>query len=226
MAARKKDRQEWSAEDLREVVSLAEAGLSDTKEPKAPRREAEAAKRPYRDDSLKESLNRLDAFVEEAGAGMLDEHLADLAKTSISAVREWRKTRRIPAPNPAQVLERMKAHVLVPGDPERAVHFLRERTGAATPGTWVPVQYVIRVPLEYSEFTRHVYHLHHHLGSDVATIARSLGVREKDVDLAIAAEAHHLRSCSKPCSTCGTAMDPAYGAYCSWACKKRRKKKT
>jgi hypothetical protein len=219
---RKKEPRKWTASDLQDIVAQAEAEGLVPSEPQAPK--TPQTSKP-KDTSLRESLERLDVFVEEAKAGMPDEELADRARVSLHAVAAWRRARRIKRPDISATVRTMRAHCLRPGDPERMVHYVAERTQGSVVEGWEPVRYCIRTALDYNEFTRHVYYLHHYLGSTTDTIARALGVRERDVDLALSIEASHLRNFGSRCQTCGNAMDPKYGAHCSWVCKRKRKRR-
>lgn len=221
--ARKKEPKKWTAADLQDIVAQAEAEGLSPREPQAPQR-PQTSKRPVKDNSLRESMERLDTLVEEAKAGMPDDELADRARVSLHAVSEWRRARRIRRPDVTATIRHMRAHCLRPGDPERMIHYVADRTQNPVVEKWEPVQYSIRTPLDYNEFTRHVYYLHHYLGSSVETISRALGVRERDVDLALSVEAAHLRTSGSRCKTCGNAMDPKYGPHCSWVCKRKRKR--
>lgn len=214
-----KDSRKWSTKDLPRIVDEAEqqAGPPPSIPPR--RLGVETPGRP-----LVEALEILDAYTDEAKAGMTTEALADKAGVSRVAVREWRRARGIPEPPLAAVLDNSRALGLLESDGRTALHYVRELgldEALGEVGTWEPTEYVIHSPIEYTEFTRHIYFLHTRLGSDPITLARALGVRERDVELAIAIERRHLEQHGRTCRACAYPVDPRYGLFCSVTCQQK-----
>jgi transcriptional regulator with XRE-family HTH domain len=211
----------WDMDDLDEIVRNAENGTREG--PQKPPTKVDAEVAPRR--SFKEAFEVLDQMAEEAKGGMSTEQLADRAKVSRVAVREWRKSRRIPEPSPAAEAERARALRLSQADDWTVLQYVRERVDEAAieDGSWEPVEFVLRRPIDYTEFTRHVFFLHTRMGSSVEMLAEAFGVRVKDIELAVGVERHHLTKVGVPCSGCTHVVDPRYGKYCSYTCKAKRK---
>lgn len=219
MSKREPPNRKWSIKDLPRIVDEAEQQPGPPPSIPPRRLPVETPSKP-----LDEAMRILDSLRAEAEAGMTTEALADKAGVSRLAVREWRRARGVPEPAFADVLENVRAVSLLPADNRSALHYVRE-LGLATeldsPVPWEPTEYVIHSPLNYTEFTRHVYFLHTRLGSDVQTLAQALGVRERDIELAIAIERRHLEQHGRTCRACAYPVDPRYGLFCSVTCQQK-----
>ena len=177
--------------------------------------------RPSRPKTQEESFRDLDAFREEADAGMPDESLARAANVSITVVLIWRKARGI---------KRKKGYLRRREIEMYAVDsfgdgYTSEIQGISSElkGLWELPEYVLRLPLKYDELTRQLYFLHTELGSTVDLLASAFGLRPRDVEMAIAVEVAHLERVSAPCVICQRPCDPAYGKACSARCRSQVK---
>lgn len=165
--------------------------------------------------SREESFARLDELLEEARAGAPDEWLSKQAHVAPDAVLAWRKLRKV-----ARTRGRG-------GGRERSLWAVNLLGGFKSPlhpvhspfsGLWEAPEYVLRRPLVYRELCRLVYSLHTTLGVGPELICEAMGLREKDVELALTVWANHLARSGEPCTTCGSLTDPRYGKFCSVRC--------
>jgi len=164
-----------------------------------------------------ESFKDLDHWLEEAQAGMPDDSLARAANVSMTAVLEWRKARGVKRKRGWQA--RREADVWAMdafGD-----GFISEIQQAQSQlkGAWDLPEYVLRLPLKYDSLCRAAYHLAADLGMTPDEIAGAIGLRIRDVEMAIAVETAYLTRVSISCSNCGRPCDPNYGEFCSTRCK-------
>lgn len=164
-----------------------------------------------------ESFKDLDSWLEEAQAGMPDDSLARAANVSMTAVLEWRKVREIKRKRGWQA--RREADIwAVDAFGDGYVSEI-QRAQSQLKGQWDLPEYVLRVPLKYDYLCRAAYFLSSDLGMTSDEIAEAVGLRTRDVEMAIAVEAAHLARTSISCSKCGRACDPHYGEFCSVRCK-------
>lgn len=170
--------------------------------------------------SKQESFERLDVLLQEAVAGAPDEWLARQAAVSLDSVLWWRREKGIQrkrGPIRAAEKQAWAAGFGLPYDPQ--MH-------AATSdfkGLWEAPEYVLRTPIRYREFCRHLYALHIQMGTGPELLGLSFGVRPRDVELAIAVWGRHLREINQPCASCPELVDPHYGKYCSTRCAEKKK---
>ncbi len=166
--------------------------------------------------SKKESFERLDLFLEEAQAGAPDEWLARQAGTAEDVVLWWRKEngiKRKRGPVRANEQKVWAAGFGLGYDPQM------HAVASDLKGAWEAPEYVLRTPLTYSQFCRHVHALHALLGTGPELLGEAFGVRARDAELALAAWGRHLRELNVRCATCKNLVDPRYGVFCSIRCK-------
>lgn len=173
--------------------------------------------KPSRPKGQDESFRDLDGFLEEAQAGMPDPALARAANVSETVVLLWRKARGIKRKRGHARRKEMEAYAVDAfGDgyvPD--IHAMRSELK----GVWDLPEFLLRVPLDYDQLTRHLYFLHVEMGSPIDTLAKAFGFRERDVEMAIAVELAHLERVSIACVICTKPTDPAYGKTCSVRCQ-------
>jgi hypothetical protein len=63
-----------------------------------------------------------------------------------------------------------------------------------------------------------VYALNTTLGAGPELVCEALGLRERDVELALTVWTNHLSRRGAPCKACGELLDPRYGEFCSVRC--------
>lgn len=170
---------------------------------------AERAEHP----STEECYNALDQYREEAIAGIPDEEIARKANVTKNRVRDWRRHNNIKHSRTPKEAVAWACDVF--GQPENCIQQV-----AGVAGRWEPPQYVLRTPLDYSKLCRALWYLNQHLGMDTSSCAAALGLREKDVDLAISTEGAHLLRVGRKCPNCDRYFDPQFGSFCSTQCKK------
>lgn len=207
---------------LSSIVDAAErqardAGLREALRTK-PRREPKP--KPTRPKTKEESFKDLDAWLEEATAGMPDELLARSANVSMTAVLEWRRVRGI---------KRIRGHLRRQEKQVWAVdafgdHYDSPLHSATSQhlGMWDLPEYILRKPLNYDLLSRFLHFLHTELGAEPDALAEAFGIKERDVELALAVETAHLSRISIPCLVCSKPTDPTYGKYCSTRCKEQQ----
>jgi len=163
-------------------------------------------------------FDRLEPFLEEAKAGAPTSWLAHHAEVSIDTVQRWRRHRGIVLRgNRGRKLEATAWALDVFGDGFDPVLHKAKNTNH---GVWEVPEFVIRKPLDYDEFCRMVWELHNICGHEPDRIAGSVGVREKDVELALSLQRKRLEVIGVACPRCGLPMDPMGGrATCSKACR-------
>lgn len=164
-----------------------------------------------------ESFSRLDELTEEAKAGAPDEWLARHAHVAPDAVLYWRKARGIrrPTGRARQQQQSMWALDLLGGS---AFQSPMHQVSSPFDGLWESPEYVLRRPMNYRELCRMIYTLNLTLGAGPELICEALGLRERDVELAMSVWANHLARAGVPCKVCGTGTDPRYGEFCSVRC--------
>lgn len=174
--------------------------------------------RPTRPKTRAESFKDLDLWLDEATAGMPDEALARAANVSLTAVLEWRKERGVKRKKGRA--SRREADVwAVDAFGDGYVHHEIHETSSQLKGLWDLPEYVLRVPLDYDELSRALFFLHHEQGTAPDALAKAFGLRERDVEMAIAVETAHLQRVGIACKKCGRPCDPAYGTTCSTRCR-------
>jgi hypothetical protein len=186
-----------------------------------PVKRKQAKPRPTRPKTHAESFKDLDAWHEEAVAGMPDESLARAANVSMTAVLEWRKVRKIVRKKGWERRRETEVWAIDAfGD-----GYVSEIQAAQSrvKGQWDLPEYVLRRALDYDEMSRALFFLHHEQGTGIDTLAKAFGLRERDVEMAIAVETAHLHEHGAPCVVCGRVCDPAYGDTCSTRCRAEKK---
>lgn len=210
---------------LAEMVSAAEkkvakeAELLDFKKPlpKTPKKRV----RPSKPKTNEESFKDLDAFRAEAEAGMPDESLARAANTSLTAVLEWRKSRGIKRRKGHERRREIEVWAMDPFGNGYVSDI--QRTESMLKGQWDLPEYVLRLPLDYDQLTRAVHFLHFQLGMAPEVLSRAIGLRLRDIEMAIAVEAAHLSANGRNCVVCAQVCDPQYGNTCSLKCRSEKK---
>lgn len=165
--------------------------------------------------SREESFARLDELLEEAKAGAPDEWLAKQAHVAPDAVLVWRRLRKVIRRNGrGRTREKSLWAVDLLGGFKSPLHPVH----SPFDGLWEAPEYVLRRPLNYRELCRMIYSLHTTLGAGPELICEALGLREKDVELALTVWANHLARTGTACPSCGSSVDPRYGKFCSVRC--------
>lgn len=168
--------------------------------------------------SQQESFERLDLMLDEAQAGAPDEWLATQAGVTLDSVLWWRRERGIQrqrGPKPR-------------ADALRAAGFGTRFDSALHAaesdfdGQWEAPQFLLRKAINYTEFCRHVYSLHVILGTGPELMSEALGVRPKDIELALSVWNRHLKNVGTKCLECKELTDPRYGVFCSVRCAEKR----
>lgn len=176
-------------------------------------------RRPTKPKTREQAFADLDIFIEEAKAGLEDEHLARQAGVTLTAVLAWRKQRGIRHVRGHVRRRQLQAQALdmfgTGYDP------LLHAVDSSLRGSWEIPEYVLRRPLLYSETCRLLHFLYTAQGASTDTLARAFGLRRRDVETAIAVETAHLTEISALCVSCGRPIDPAYGNTCSLICKEK-----
>jgi hypothetical protein len=193
---------------LDQLVEAAESGEAAV-EPKAPPKTRRRA----------ESFAALDKLTREAVAGMPDAALARAAHVSLTAVLEWRKERNITRRK--GWLGRRDAEVYAI-DAYGTGYINEIQAIESLKGQWDLPQYVLREALDYDLLSRAILFLRTDLSMTPAQIAKALGLRETDVEMASAVEVAHLERVGRACATCGRVCDPAYGPFCTTRCRETK----
>lgn len=173
--------------------------------------------RPSRPKSMKQAFVDLDAWHEEASAGMPDDALATAANVSMYSVLEWRKLRKISRLKGPRRLQKNNTWAIDSfGDSySPSLHAVDTKLK----GQWEIPEFALRTALNYDLLTRSLYHLHFDLGMEADALASAFGLRVRDIEMAIAVEVSHLQKVGSKCSNCGRPCDPVYGKECSARCR-------
>lgn len=166
--------------------------------------------------SKEESFERLDLFLEEARAGAPDEWVAKQAAVALDTVMFWRKDRGIKRKRGAVRTSEQKIWAAGFGmqyDPQM------HAAASDLQGAWEAPEYLLRTPVLYNEFCRHLHALHALLGTGPELLGEAFGVRTRDAELALAVWGRHLRELNTKCAACSMLIDPKYGKFCSTRCK-------
>jgi hypothetical protein len=188
---------------------------------KPPPRTPPKKQRPTRAKTHEESFRDLDGFRAEADAGMPDDSLARAANVSLTAVLEWRKERGIKRKRGHERRREIEVWAIDPFGTGYVSDI--QRTESVVKGQWDLPEYVLRLPLDYDQLTRALHFLHSQLGMSADTIAKAVGLRLRDAEMAIAVEAAHLSRVGVACKSCGRECDPSYGQFCSLRCRSEKK---
>jgi hypothetical protein len=200
------------------LIEEAERRASGTAEP-APTKRTRSGKRTVH-LSKQESFDRLEPFLEEAVAGAPDEWLARQAGVSLDSVLWWRREKGVQRKRgPLRSVEKQMwaAGFGLAYDPQ--MHAATSDFG----GLWEAPEYVLRTPIRYKEFCRHLYAAHAQVGTGPELLSLAFGIRPRDVELAISVWGRHLREINQPCAACPELVDPQYGKYCSTRCAEKKK---
>ena len=178
--------------------------------------------RPSRAKTHEESFADLDPFLDEARSGMGDEALCRAAGVSDTAVKSWRRARGIQRLKGWQRRREEAAYAVDTfGDGyDPGLHAVASEVN----GTWEFPEFVLRLPVKYTQLCRLVHALVATSGIPPQTIAAAFGLRERDIVNALNIQLAHLVKISVPCKSCGAPMDPAYGKTCSIPCKEKHDK--
>lgn len=202
-------REEFRAQ-LEAIVEDAEAATEEAVTQTPPKRRLKRTAQL----SQQESFERLEKFLEEAEAGAPDEWLALQAGVTLDSVLWWRREKGITHKRGPRTAKDtlMAAGFGLKFDP--ALH----AADSDLNGAWAAPQYLLRKPITYREFCRHIYVLHVHLGTGPELLSEAFGVRPMDIELAISVWNRHLQEKGTPCATCRELTDPRYSKYCSVRC--------
>lgn len=145
---------------------------------------------------------KLDAFIQDARAGVPDALIAKRAGLTARAVRRWRQERGIKAQAPDLGAAAVNAFGLEPRDTMHRVE------ASAVGGCFDVPEYVLRIPLKYEALARHIHAMHDVLGSTAAELSAAVGIRESDVEACLALWQAHLERRGVQC--CGALHDPRF----------------
>lgn len=151
----------------------------------------------------------LDLLEEEARAGASDQWLAAQADVSLRQVSQWRKKKGLSS-DQGPVMETLTALRGLAQNYEPKTH--------ATTIAWTEPSYVLREPLDYTQFARACFTLEVLVGFSRAHVAHALGVRVHDIERAIALWRRHLQEHGKKCLGCDALIDDRFGGFCSRRC--------
>lgn len=164
---------------------------------------------------VERSFAHLDAhFLEDAKAGASDADISRWSGVAKTTVIRWRRARgikRTPSPRKKKVAYALN---LFGTDHQDVLHRVQD---SPIGGVWEIPEYVIRHPLNYGEMARHLYFLHHKLGSSVELLAKAFGVRERDVQTALDVYDAFLAVNGRPCDWCELPC-LKHDRYCSTEC--------
>lgn len=152
----------------------------------------------------------LDALIEEARSGVSDDWLAEQADVSIRQVHLWKKKRGIS--DKGSVIETLSALQGLAQQYNPQLHQTSEAFDWETP------EFVIRRHLDYTQFARACFALLSTALFTTRQIARAIGTRERDVELAIKLWRRHLSGHGRRCLQCQALVDPKYQEFCSRTC--------
>ncbi len=162
-----------------------------------------------------------DHFLEDAKAGASDDDLSRWSGLSKNTIVRWRRARGIKrAPKNDQ--RKALALNLFGTDHGDVLHRCDD---SPIEGLWEVPEFVLRKPLAYGEMARHLWFLRAKLGSSVKMLAKSFGIRERDVESALALYDAFLEKNGRPCDRCGL-MCLRTERYCSKECWDTAKKET
>lgn len=180
--------------------------VAEANKPEAEKAEPAALPEKVMHRTQAEAFAALDQFQPHAVAGASDTFLASRALTTEYHVRAWRKSRKLPKTKRQDV--KAQAMDLFGEGLDPVMH-----ATAGIVGTFSPPEFVLRVPIVYSETCR-LMHTLSRLGLTVAALAEAFGFRSDDVEYMLLAEAAHLQRSGVTCPGCGQPTDLSYGAQC------------
>jgi hypothetical protein len=169
---------------------------------------------PKKDGSPVHS-DKLDPFLDEARAGAKPSWLAEISGVNVRFVYGWLRYHKITydRTSTAKAIEKADALQGLVANYEPQMH----RVDGSL--DWDAPEYVIREPLNYTQFSRACYHMLVSLEMTVDQLASGLGVRPQDVRSAVEVWKKHLRSKGTKCLVCDTIIDTRFGEFCSRRCK-------
>jgi hypothetical protein len=151
-------------------------------------------------------------YLEDAKAGASDADLARWSGVSKAAIIRWRRSRGI---RKRQGTREARRALNLLGTEQGDI--LHRSDDSPIEGLWEVPEYVLRIPLSYSETARHVYFLHHKLGTPVDGLASVVGIRQRDVETMLALYTAFLEKNGKECDRCGFPTVKT-DRYCSKFC--------
>lgn len=148
---------------------------------------------------------KLDPYEEEARAGVPDLLIAQKSGVPLAVVVRWRKALRIKRPRGitgGAEGQRYALELLGPGfDAEK------HAVGNVFDGKWKIPEYVVRVPLNYTELCRVLHRLKDLSDS---TLSEALGISEQDINNARAVWDRYLSKKGVICKKCEQLVDPKH----------------
>ena len=175
-------------------------------------------KRVYR-LTPEESERRLDEFLAEAKAGMMDEDLAVLAEVSKKSVAVWRtknSIRRLSGHLRKQEKNQSVIAANLFGSPLPDV--LQRVHTSPVFGRWATPRYTMREGVHYDMLLEQVYALHTMFGYSEENIALAFGLTKKTVRDALAIYTEWVTEKNNTCVACGMPIPPSMD-YCSRRCR-------
>ncbi len=164
-----------------------------------------------------ESYSRLDDYIDEARAGAPDDWLSRKTSVAYHTVIRWRKARGLKRPRRQTIDEVGKWALDVFGDAYDAA--LHSTSSVVLDGLWEVPEYVLRVPLDYDALCRLIWELVVQKYG-IKEIAAAIGLKERDVEHALALQAAYLETRGVDCKKCGRVIDPVMGKICKTCVKK------
>lgn len=149
-----------------------------------------------------------------------DDQLSDGFGLPLDVVARMRREKeRGPDAHPLDTLdyeERSRALELIP----RAFDPGRQPATVGPEGFGVPTpSFVWRDSIRYDLLAFFLARLARDLDVEPPTLALAFGLREDEVEHAIAVWCQHAMSVGDSCPVCGLSMDPAYSQHCSTECR-------
>jgi hypothetical protein len=152
-------------------------------------------------------------YLADAKAGATDEDLVRWSGVALHTIVRWRRSRGI-VRRPGQNGRCARALNLLGVEHGDVLHRCDD---SPLGGLWEVPEYVLRHPLHYGELLRHLWFLYQRLGSTPRVLAEAFGIREQDVQTALALWEAFLAKNGKPCERCGISVVSA-DRYCSVFC--------
>jgi hypothetical protein len=156
----------------------------------------------------------LDALLDEAKAGASDQWLADKADVSVRQVQLWRKARGLSV-DKGPVQQAIGALQGLSQGYEPSVHMTSTTVDFDTP------QFVLREPLDYTQYARLCHTLRDSYAFTLKQIAHGTGTRINDVEKAIELWVRWLGTQGAKCLGCDALVDPRFQKECSRSCYDR-----
>lgn len=140
---------------------------------------------------------------------MTDDELAARADVTVRQVQLWKKKRGL---TDKSALQESIGALRGLADYEPKTHLTAEHLNWDTP------TFVLRVPLDYTQYARACFTLQTTASFTTKQIAHATGTKTHDVELALEAWRRHLTARGKRCLGCATLLDHRFTEFCSRTC--------